>query len=196
MVSGTDERFRVGSRKFFGRAGGFPKGSALGRRRRRRLGGVAGGTQACSHSPRGSKGFNPWRSRERSANFETESQNCPTELRQFLSPPPDAKIRIYFGTAKGGGKNWLGTPFRSQNLQAVHRLKIVSWKESCARMPGPKSGGLRKRFDGETKSITPGCLPQASGGRTACRPRQRLRRRSAKGGGCAVGGLGLLVILG
>lgn len=117
-------------------------------------------------------------------------QNCPTELRQFLVTPSDAKIRIYFGTAKRGGKNWLGTPFRSQNLRLVHQLKIVSWKESCARMPGPKSGGLRKRFDGETKSITPGCLPQASGGRTACRPRQRLRRRSAKGGGCAVGGLG------
>ena len=125
--------------EFFGRAGGFSKGSALGRRRRRRLGGVAGGTQACSYSPRGSKGFNPWRSRERSANFETESQNCPTELRQFLVTLSDAKIRIYFGTAKGGGKNWLGTPFRSQNLRLVHQLKIVSWKESCARMPGPKS---------------------------------------------------------
>lgn len=37
-------------------APGYPKGSALGRRRRRRLGGEAGGTQACSYSPRGSKG--------------------------------------------------------------------------------------------------------------------------------------------
>ena len=43
----------------------------------------------------------------------------------------------------------------------IHQMKIVSWKESCARMAGPKSGGLRKRSGEERKTRGPGqiCRP-------------------------------------
>lgn len=50
---------------------------------------------------------------------------------------------------KRGGKDGLGTPFRSQNLQLVYRVKIVSWKKSFALMTGTKSDGFRERFDTE-----------------------------------------------
>lgn len=138
MSFGSDERFWVGSRNFSaepwvskGRRPWSEKEKKAGRRSR-----WGPGLFVFSE---GIQGVPPGEVGSGATILKRSFQNCPTELRQFLVTPSGCEDTNIFRNCKRGGKNWLGTPSRSQNLQAVYRLKIVSWKESCARMPGPKS---------------------------------------------------------